>query len=367
MSKRNIIFNILPTAQSGGISRYCSELYKHIIINNKFDIKPFPSEIKKNFYNFNFRKIPYAYLIRQKYINYKFKNFLKNNNETDLYHETNFIFNEYKKKKVLTVHDLAWIHYPDFHPKERVNFMEKRFENSLNKADAIITCSKFVKKDLIKVFNISPAKIQPIYLASSSCFKKKISKSSIDQFLLKKKLIHKNFFLLVSTIEPRKNIINTIAAYKNLITKKEKPLLVIVGALGWKFEKIKDEIDNAKGVIHLQNISDSELNILMISQKACIFNSFYEGFGLPIVESMKFSKPIITSNNSSMKEIAKNYSILTDPTDIDEITLYMKKLVEDQEFYSFMCKKSETGSKKFSWSKTADQTQRVYKKVLNLK
>lgn len=365
MFKKSVIFNISPTQQSsGGISRYCSELYKHINDRDEFDIRLFPRKIKKKSINSNLRKIPYAYLLRQKYNNLKFRSFIKSNNESDLYHETNYIFNDFEKKKILTVYDLAWIHFPDFHPKERVNFMEKKFEQSLKKADAVITCSKFIKKDIIKNFNINPSKIYPIHLASSSNFKKKIDSMTVNNFLKKNKLINQSFFLLLSTIEPRKNIINTILAYKNLYTKKEKPLLIIVGHLGWKFEKIKNLIDESDGVIHFHNISDADLNILLISQKACIFNSFYEGFGLPIVEAMQFSKPVITSNNSSMREIAKNYSILTNPYDIEKITFYMKKLTDDKEFYDLMCLKSKIGSKNFSWSNTAKQTLKVYNKLL---
>lgn len=365
MLKKSVIFNISPTKQSyGGISRYCSELYKHINDRAEFDIRLFPTEIKKKSVNSNLRILPYAYLLRQKYNNYIFKNFVEKNYEAELYHETNYILNDFDKKKILTVYDLAWLHFPDFHPKERVNFMEKKFEKSLKKADAIITCSKFIKKDIVKIFNIKPDKIYPIHLGSSSNFKKKINKITINKFLKKSNLINKNFFLLLSTIEPRKNIINTILAYKNLVTKKEKPFLIIVGRLGWKFEKIMNLINETDGVIHFQNISDTDLNILLITQKASIFNSFYEGFGLPIVESMQFSKPVITSNNSSMKEIAKNYSILTDPNDIKKITYYMKKLTDNKEFYDLMCFKSKIGSKNFSWSKTARQTLNVYKKLL---
>ena len=124
MFKKSVIFNISPTTQStGGISRYCSELYKHINDIDEFDIRLFPTQIKKKSVNSKLRILPYAYLLRQKYNNYVFKNFVKKNHEAELYHETNYILNDFDKQKILTVYDLAWVHFPDFHPKERVNFM----------------------------------------------------------------------------------------------------------------------------------------------------------------------------------------------------------------------------------------------------
>ena len=94
--------------------------------------------------------------------------------------------------------------------------------------------------------------IKPIYLGCSTKFKKKLSRLKIDKFLKKRGIQYNNFFLVVSTIEPRKNLINTIKAFSNLKIKNLKPKLVIVGNLGWNFKKIKETIDRANNVIHLQ-------------------------------------------------------------------------------------------------------------------
>ena len=366
MNNAEIIFNGSSINQTeDGISRYSSELYGKIKKTSKYKIIFFPKKNIRNKINIsNLRKLPFAYQIKKKLENYNFKKFLKENKNIKLYHEPSFIFNDFDQKKIVTVHDLSWVHFPQFHPKERVKYLEKNFEKSLRNANAIISVSKFVKKDIINNFNIKPNLIHPIYLGCSTKFKKKLSRLKIDRFLKKKGIQFNNFFLVVSTIEPRKNLINTIKAFSNLKLRNLKPKLVIVGNLGWNFKKIKEKIDIANDVIHLQNISDEDLNILLLSQKACIFSSFFEGFGLPIIESMNFSKPIITSNNSSMAELAKRHSILIDPNDHERLTIYMKKIFEDRELYKKFSQKSQIRSKDFSWDKTASQTLNLYSKVL---
>ena len=174
MSNLEIIFNGSCINQiGGGISRYASELYEKINKNSKYKVNFFPKKNIRNKINIpTLRAIPFAYELKRKFENYNFKKFLKENKNIKLYHEPNFILNDFDKKKIVTVHDLSWIHFPHFHPKERVNYLEKNFEKSLKSADAIISVSKFVKKDIINNFNIKPNLIKPIYLGCSTKFKK---------------------------------------------------------------------------------------------------------------------------------------------------------------------------------------------------
>ena len=104
-----------------------------MIKNNEFDISTFSknNKNKNNFLLQNLRNIPFAYKIKNIFEKYKFKKFINDNENFDIYHETNFIFKKFKKTKILTVHDLTWISHPNFHPKKRVIFMEKNFEKKL--------------------------------------------------------------------------------------------------------------------------------------------------------------------------------------------------------------------------------------------
>ena len=352
----------------GGISRYSFELFKSISKNKEFLISRYPIlnsfEDKKRLKYLNLlRNLPLAYFLKKYYEEKKFKKFTTYENKFDIYHETNYLFNSFNNKKILTVYDLSWIFHPEFHPKKRVLFMEKYFEKSLRQASAIIAISNHVKKDIVKVFNISEKKIFVTHLGCASNLKKDLDENYVQNFLKSKNLRKNSFLLLISTLEPRKNIINTIKAYNNLSIDKSELPLVIVGTPGWKYSKILELINNSKGVVHLQNITDEEMNILLFSQKICIYNSFSEGFGLPIIESMNFSKPIITSNNSSMKEIGENFAILNDPNDIEGLTNKMSKLIEDDEIYKLYSAKSLQRSLDFSWDVCGKKTLDVYRKV----
>ena len=370
MEQKKVVFNSSTIYSSfGGISRYSFELFKSISKkNNEFLISRYPAsnsfKNKKKILYLNFlRNLPLAYLLKKYYEDKKFKNFTSFENKFDIYHETNFLFKPFKNKKVLTVHDLSWISNPEFHPRKRVLFMEKYFEKSLNQASAIVTVSNHVKKDVIKNFNIPEEKIFVTHLGCASSFKKKLEESYVQNFLKLKNLKKNNFLLVISTIEPRKNIVNTIRAYNNLSIDKSELPLVIVGSLGWKYDKILDLINNSKGVVYFKNINDEDLNILLFSQKICIFNSFSEGFGLPIIESMNFSKPVITSNNSSMREIAESYAILNDPNDVEGLTKKMSQLINDHELYNLYSDKSFKRSMDFSWDDCAKKTLEVYRVV----
>jgi len=370
MKYKRVVLNSTDIYNSiiGGISRYSFELFKIISKNSEFEISRYPNsssfENKKRLRYLDFlRNLPLAYSIKKYYEEKKFKRFTLAENQFDIYHETNHLFKPFDNKKILTVYDLSWISNPEFHPKKRVLFMEKYFENSLRQASAIITISNHVKKDIIETFNISEKKIIVTYLGCASSFKKDLEENYVQNFLKSKKLKKNNFLLIISTLEPRKNLINAIRAYNNLSVDKSELPLVIVGSLGWKYDKILELISNTKGVVHFKNIKDEELNILLFSQKFSIFNSFSEGFGLPIIESMSFSKPIITSDNSSMKEIGENYAILNDPNDVEGLTKKMTNLIKDGELYSQYSQKSFKRSLDFSWEECGKKTLDVYRSV----
>ena len=370
MKYKRVVLNSSSIYNSivGGISRYSFELFKSISKNNEFLISRYPSlnsfDDRKKFKYLNFlRNLPFAYFLKKFYEEKKFKKFTSCKNDFDIYHETNYLFKPFNNKKILTVYDLSWILNPEFHPKKRVLFMEKYFEKSLRQASAIISISNYVKKNIIDIFNISEKKIFVTHLGCSSNFINNLEENYVQNFLKSKKLKKDNFLLVISTLEPRKNIINTIRAYNNLSLDKSELPLVIVGTPGWKYDKILELINSTKGVVHLKNVTDKELNILLFSQKFCVFNSFSEGFGLPIIESMNFSKPVITSNNSSMNEIAQNFAILNDPNDVEGLTKKMTKLIKDDDLYRLYSEKSRKRSADFSWDDCGKKTLDVYRAV----
>tara|TARA_B100002019_G_C21253115_1_gene592311 strand:+ start:311 stop:1444 length:1134 start_codon:yes stop_codon:yes gene_type:complete len=361
---------------NSGVARYTSELYLELkkilgrkiitypIIDNMArhdEKKKFSRRVLNKFINFS-RNIPSSYILRKKYDDFRFKKFTKK--KFDIYHEPNFILKPFDGKKIVTVHDISWLKFSHYHPRNRVRFMKKYFLKSMSQANFIICVSNFVKKELIENFELPEKKIGVTYLAASTKFKLQLDEEIINNFLNYYKIQKDNFFLCVGTIEPRKNIENILDAFSrsklyNLYGCK----LVIAGNKGWQYKKILKKIKETIGTLYLENLSDEDLNILFASQKINLFISKNEGFGLPIVESMKFKKPVITSNNSSMKEIACEYSVLVDPDNIDNISSEMRRLYENNFYYNEYSMKSERRSNYFSWTSCAEKTLEIYKNV----
>lgn len=285
----------------------------------------------------------------------------------DLYHEPNFLPFSFQGKTIVTVHDLSWIHYPQMHPLERLRMMNRYFEPGLKSASLIITDSNFVKKELEDIFGIEQSKIHAVHLGVSDSFKKVSSQQSIE-FMRKYSLVHQHYFLMLGTIEPRKNIMVGIEAFKRLPKNvREKFPLVIIGTYGWNAQDVMQEINNLKPsgeVRYLGYLPEADIKLLLGSATCLIYPSFYEGFGLPVLESMASEVPVIASNGSSINEVLGDSGILIDPMDIFSLSMHMQNMAKDYELRKHYAALGKNRSQDFSWKKCAENTINVYQKAL---
>lgn len=251
--------------------------------------------------------------------------------------------------KVSAVHDLSFIHFPKyFSLKTRIWYKILNQKKELLESNKIIAVSNFTKQDIIKTFHISPNKIEVIYEGVN------IEKSNIKY---QKNIINlpKEYFLFLSTLEPRKNIDNLIKGFLLFKSKEKSDLKLIIA--GHKNNKIFKNINtpNNPDIISLGFIQNKQKYNLYKNAKAFIYPSFFEGFGLPLLEAMFCNTPIITSNTSSMPEIVKDAALLIDPSSPEDISKAMNKILEQS-----TRKKLEVNMKKrithFSWEKCAKQT-----------
>lgn len=283
-----------------------------------------------------------------------------------LYHSPNFVLPNFEGKKVVTIHDLSTIKFPSYHPKARVKYVNQQIEKSINYADHIITDSQFIKKEIVDMFALSENKVSAIHLGASSLFSVRDEKecSVIEKYGLK----YNNFFLFVSTIEPRKNIVNLLKAFA--MYRKEKPNglpLILVGNKGWNDEGIQDLISrlSVKGWLqHLGYVRQCDIPFLYSSAKGLLFPSLYEGFGLPVLEAMQSGTPVLTSTNSSMCEITQNNAALVEPEDINVMCQQIKRLSDDQEWALNLRKNGLIRSQDFSWDKCTKETLNVYRRLI---
>lgn len=309
------------------------------------------------------RFVPKSYELSRWVQQLRFSQGLKNT-KTDVYHEPNFLAFRFDGPTVLTVHDLSWIRFPEAHPVERVRAMHKFFEPSLARADHIITDAAFVKQELIDVFGLDASKIHPIHLAAEPLFKP-MPATETAGFLKTKGLEHRQYWLAVGTLEPRKNIQLALEAFSALpAADRKKTPLVLAGMVGWKVGKLLPKIqamEAAGELLQMGYLSRQDLAAVVAGAKALIFPSVYEGFGLPLVEAMQCGTPVLASNASCLPEVLAGAGLLFDPNDADGLKALMLQMLGDDALAATLSAQGLVRAEHFSWQRTAQQTLDVYR------
>ena len=278
-----------------------------------------------------------------------------------------------KKKTVVTIHDCIPLVFPDKYPsgiKGKINLLKQKI--SLKKVSAIITDSENSKKDIIKYLRIPEGIIHVVYLAADSKYKIICDKKKIAGEISNKYKIQSKFLLYVGDVNYNKNISGIINAF-NILSKEDSRLSLVL--VGKSFEnKNLAEIKRIKEEITLNNLSgkvkilgfvpdDDLVKIYNLAEVFCL-PSFYEGFGIGILEAMACGCPVVTGNVSSMPEVAGGAAVLVDPRSPPEISSAIKKIVSNQDFRNKLIKSGINQSQIFSWKKTVDEVCGVYKSVL---
>lgn len=274
-------------------------------------------------------------------------------------HEAPF-FRKLKTKTVATIHDLTPLVLPEEQKFNRVFYFKYFLKPLLRNFDGIIADSFSTKNDLMKFFGIPEEKISVVYLGVSERFKPQTA----DPVFLNRWGLEPGYIFFMGTIEPRKNIVRLLGAFEK-IRQKFKIKLVIAGGLGWQYQKIYQKILASKDVVFLGYVPDEYLPALYNGARIFVYPSLYEGFGLPVLEAMASGLPVITSNTSSLKEIAIDAAILINPLDTEALEREMSRLISSENLQKELAEKTLKQAQKFSWDKTAAETYQVYQKVLN--
>jgi glycosyltransferase involved in cell wall biosynthesis len=221
----------------------------------------------------------------------------------------------------------------------------------------IIAVSKATKLDLIKKYKVGAEKIEVVYEASNLKFQTSNCKLQISSLKKKYKLPEK-FILTLSTIEPRKNIEGLLKAFQKLKTETNLPhKLVVAGKKNEKiFAKVKTLNTNKDDIIFTGFIAEEDKACLYVLADVFVYPSFFEGFGLPLVEAMQMGCSVITSSLSSMPEIVREAGQLVNPYDVNSIKQGMQIVLENENLRKQMQKKGLERSLEFSWEKCASET-----------
>jgi glycosyltransferase involved in cell wall biosynthesis len=288
-------------------------------------------------------------------------------NPATLYHEPNYLAFRFDGPVVVSAHDASWVRYPETHPIERVRIMNRLFPKSLGQANRIIVDSDFVAREMNDLFNIPFNRIRRVHLGVTSNFRPMSATETLSvcrQFDLE----YGGYVLAVGTLEPRKNLISLIQAYRNLSPALSGHYpLVIAGMGGWRHEQIDQEMAllERQGLLRvLGHVEEHALPSIYASARLFVYPSIYEGFGLPPLEAMASGVPVIVSNRASLPEVVGQAGILVDPQDIDAMAAAIRSVLEDQQRHQRMAAAGLQRSSQFTWSRCAQNTLDVYNEAI---
>lgn len=282
-------------------------------------------------------------------------------------HSPNYILLPFDGPAVATIHDLSYLHYPQHHPYERIAFMERHMPRTLAQAHAIICDSEFVRQEIITLLNVPADKVTAIPLGVDRLFHPR-NPAEVHPIRARYHLADLSYLLAVSTLEPRKNLSRLLVAYARLPEGlRTRYPLVLVGAKGWltaDLEKQIGPLERTGQIRRLGYVPQEDLYLLYAGAYAFAYPSLYEGFGLPLLEAMASGIPTLSSNCSSLPEVAGEAVLLIDPEDIDALTVGLERLLSDESWRTWASIRSLEQAQHFSWEFCIEQTIHVYQRLL---
>jgi glycosyltransferase involved in cell wall biosynthesis len=271
-----------------------------------------------------------------------------------------------KCKQLPVIHDINFLHNPkDVKPLTR-RYYNHFFPKFAQKATRIATVSEFSKKDISENYEIDPNKIDVVYNGINSAFKpvSDIVKSQTRQRFSK----GKDYFLFVGSLNPRKNVGRLIQAFDAFKKESNSDVkLLLAGSHAWGLNEIykaMEGLSSKDDIIFTNRLNEEDLADVMASAFALTFVPYFEGFGIPLVEAMQCEIPIITSNVTSLPEIAGDAALFVNPYEVNEIKNAMLKLRSDVGLRSNLIEKGKQRKNDFSWDKTADLLWKSVEKTL---
>jgi len=297
-----------------------------------------------------------------------------------VYHEPNFIAFDYQGPTVVTVHDFSFVRHPETHPPERVRFMNEHLPASLQQASRIVVVSEFVRDEMQALFGSGMAeKTVVVRNGVSARFlggprpspQASLTRAPLpqapspqaEQVLARHGLRHRGYLLSVGALEPRKNLVSLLDAYAALkpLIKAQFPL-VLVGPKAWhlKVLEVKLQALRHEPIHWLGYVDEDALQSLYASAKAFAYLSVYEGFGLPVLESMACGTPVLVSQAQALTELVGDAGLVAETSHVPAITQALERRLLDDGLWTDHQAKGLALAQGLSWSKAAQAMEAVY-------
>lgn len=279
-----------------------------------------------------------------------------------LYHGPDFKMNVCGRiPRVVTIHDMVVFeekyNHPEFY-KKGIGEMTKVLSSS--SLDAVIVNSQFTKSQVLRFF---PHLQDRIYVTYLGCNR---TTAVSNPFTLE---LPEKYILFLGTLEKRKNVLGLIKAFEVLRSQGFQEKLVLAGAWGFGSEEIQKVLASSPAkdhILHLNYVPDESLSELYHRAQLFFFPSWYEGFGIPVLEAMTLGCPVVTSSGGALQEVCGDAALFADPANIQEMVETLKKVLSEKTLRESLQEKGLVRARKFTWEQCAQDTLHVYKKVLKI-
>ena len=270
---------------------------------------------------------------------------------------------------VATIHDLSFEHLPEtFNRRSRAQ-LRLTVRRTARKAAQILTLSEFSRRDIVDTYRIAPDRVSVTPAAASSHFKPIEDETELRK-IREIYGIERDYILSVSSIQPRKNLIRLIEAYsclRGLRPEGKLPQLILVGKRGWldneTFRAAQRHSAN-NDIAFTGYVAENDLSALYSGATCFVYPSFFEGFGLPVLEAMQCGAPVIAGNRTSIPEVVGNAGLLFDPFDANSLVQALTRVLDDSEYRAALRIQGLERAREFDWKQTARMTLQAYEKAV---
>jgi glycosyltransferase involved in cell wall biosynthesis len=364
--------------QGGGIGRYVRDLTAALSrLDTQQPYRLFVSGASKNklpsppAQNFTWRPTPLtptwlARIWHRAHVPLPIETFI---GKIDLYHATDFVLPPANRKTrtLLTVHDLSFVRVPETASPSLKAYLDVVVPASVKRANHVLADSQATKDDLISLYQTSPEKITVLLSGVDNRYKRVDDQQVQNVVREKYKIGAQPYIFTIGTVQPRKNYSRLIRALAQLRAEGNDIALVIAGGRGWLEDEMYQTLRDTKMQDHVRLIGfadENDIPALYSSAICTAFPSLYEGFGLPVLESMACGTPVVTSNVSSLPEVAGDAALQVNPYDIEAITDAIRQLINDSTLRATLTERGYEQIKRFTWESSARQLQAVYRDLL---
>lgn len=267
-------------------------------------------------------------------------------------------------KKVVTIHDLIFLRFPDFYPWVDRKIYQKKFKSACEQSDAIVAVSEQTKEDITHFYDVPEEKVKVIYQGVHPIYQQEIKTERYLHVLANQYNIMQPYFLYVGSIEDRKNAKQLVKAFKQVREGVEDDLLLLIVGKKTAYQKEVEatisELDMQHNVRILNQVPFQDLPILYKGALASVYPSTFEGFGIPVLESLSMRTPVVTGNNSSLTEAGGKHALYAEIENVDDLSEKMTQLVVDEQLNESLLNNVEDHLAQFQSSRIARQLHDLY-------